>query len=140
MDHKPPLDQRIVDEYFRLASSKKTKNVSWLYGMVASYGLKPEQLFNFKWEVDYSISIPDKKRRIRPLHPQWVFLFSLKEKQPRDLQGCLPSIISSMYEAMAFQDVQLNITDLVLAHKIRRNHYRQVKQQLASYPVFAGVS
>ncbi len=62
------------------------------------------------------------------------------EKQPRNLQSCLPSISSSMYEAMAFQNVEFNITDLVLAHKMRKNHYRQVKRLPASYPAFAGVS
>jgi hypothetical protein len=140
MNHQPPLDQRIVDEYFRLASSRKTKDIAWLYGMVATYGLKPEELSDLDWGPDLSISVPGKKRLVRPLHPQWVLLFGLKEKQPRNLQSCLSSIRSSLYEAMALQNVELNITDLVLAHKMRRNHYRQVKQQQASYPVFAAVS
>lgn len=140
MTHQPPLDQRIVDEYFRLASSRKTKDVAWLYGMVATYGLKPEELCGFDWGPDTSLSVPSKKRLVRPLHPQWVFLFELKEKQPRKLQSCLSSLSSSLYEAMAFQNVELNITDLVLAHKLRKNHYRQLKQLTASYPVFAGVS
>ncbi len=140
MTHQPPLDQRIVDEYFRLASSRKTKDIGWLYGMVATYGLKPEELSDLDWGPDLSISVPGKKRLVRPLHPQWVFLFGLKEKQPCNLQSCLPSISSSMYEAMAFQNVEFNITDLVHAHKIRKNHYRQSKRLPASYPVFAGVS
>ena len=140
MTHQPPLDQRIVDEYFRLASNRKTKDIAWLYGMVATYGLKPEELTDLDWGPDLSISVAHKKRLVRPLHPQWAFLFGLKEKQPRELQSCLLSIRSSLYEAMAFQNVELNITDLVLAHKMRKNHYRQLKQQPASYPAFAGVS
>lgn len=140
MTHQPPLDQRIVDEYFRLTSSKKTKDVAWLYAMVATYGLKPEELCKFDWGPDDSLSVPGKKRLVRPLHPQWVFLFDLKEKQPRNLQSCLQSLSSSLYEAMAFQNVELNITDLVLAHKLRKNHYRQLKQLKPAYPVFAGVS
>ena len=140
MNHQPPLDQRIVDEYFRLASSRKTKDIAWLYGMVATYGLKPEDLSNLDWGPGLAVSVPGKKRLVRPLHPQWVFLFELKEKQPRNLQSCLLSLSSSLYEAMAFQNVELNITDLVLAHKLRKNHYRQLKQQKASYPAFAGVS
>jgi len=140
MTHQPPLDQRIVDEYFRLASNRKTKDIAWLYGMVATYGLKPEELTGFEWEAESLLSLPGKKRLIRPLHSQWVFLFSLKEKQPRNLQSCYPSLCSHLYEAMALQDVQLNITDLVLAHKLRKNHYRQLKQQLASSPAYAGVS
>jgi len=140
MTHQPPLDQRIVDEYFRLVSSKKTKDIAWLYAMVATYGLKPEELRDFDWGPDSSVSVLGKKRPVRPLHPQWVFLFDLKEKQPRNVQDCLLFLSSSLYEAMAFQNVELNITDLVLAHRIRRKHYRQAKQLPASYPAFAGVS
>lgn len=140
MTHSPPLDQRIVNEYFRLASSRKTKDMAWLYGMVATYGIKPEETSVLNWGPDYSISIPGKKRRIHPLHPQWPFLFNLKEKQPRNLQSCLSSLVPSLYEAIAFQNVELNITDLVLAHRLRKNHYRQLRQQTTSYPAFAGVS
>jgi hypothetical protein len=140
MTHQPPLDQRIVDEYFRLASNKKTKDVAWLYGMIATYGLKPEELRDFDWGPEASIFIFGKKRAIRPFHPQWVFLFELKEKQPRNMQSRLSSLFSSLYEAITFQNVELNITDLVLAHKIRKNHYRQSKQLKPTYPAFAGVS
>jgi hypothetical protein len=139
MTHQPPLDQRIVDEYFRLASSRKTKDIAWLYGMVATYGLKPEDLRDFDWGPDYSISVSIKKRLVRPLHPQWVLLFGLKEKQPRNVQDCWVTLSSSLYEAMAFQDVQLNITDLILAHRLRKNHYRQLKQRQPSL-AFAGAS
>ena len=140
MTHQVPLDQRIVDEYFRLASNKKTRDIAWLYGMVATYGIKPDNLCGFDWGPELSISVPGKKRHVRPLHPQWVFLFSLKEKQPCDVQSCWLFLGSSLYEAMAFQDVELNITDLVLAHNIRRKHYRQAKQLQAAYPAFAGVA
>lgn len=141
MTHQPPLDQRIVDEYFRLDSNRKTKGIAWLYGMVATYGLKPEELNDFDWGPDLSICVPGKKRSVRPLHPQWVFLFGLKEKQPRNVQSCLLPLGSSLYQAMALQNVSLNITDLILAHKMRRNHYRQIKQRsLASYPALAGVA
>jgi len=140
MNHQPPLDQRIVDEYFRLSSSRKTKDIAWLYGMVATYGLNPEQLANLDWGPELAVSIPGKKRLVRPLHPQWVLLFGLKEKQPRNLQSCYSFLCSNLYEAMAFQDIQMNITDLILAHKLRKNHYRQLKQQSASCPAYAGVS
>jgi hypothetical protein len=49
MNELPPVDQRIVDEYFQLGSQRKTKDVAWLYGMVATYGVKPEELDGFEW-------------------------------------------------------------------------------------------
>jgi hypothetical protein len=140
MTHQPPLDQRIVDEYFRLASNKKTKDIAWLYGMVATYGRKPDDLNHFDWGPGTAIILHGKKRAVHPFHPQWVFLFGLKEKQPYKMQSCLMSLASSLYEAMALQNVELNITDLTLAHTIRKKHYRQAKQLTASYPAFAGVS
>jgi hypothetical protein len=140
MTYAPPLDQRIVDEYFYLSSNKKTKNIAWLYGMVATYGVKPEDLIDFDWGPDCSITVPGRKRLIRPLHPQWVFLFSLKEKQPCISQSCLPFLASSLFEAMATVKIGINLTDLMLAYKDRKNYYRQLKRRTTSRLVFAGVS
>lgn len=140
MTYQPPLDQRIVDEYFRLVSSRKTKEIAWLYAMIATYGLKPDELLSFEWNKDSSISIPKKKRCVRPFHPQWVFLFELKEKQPHKLQSCYSSLTTNLYQSMAFQQIKLNVTDLILAHKLRKNHYKQIKQPLASCPAYAVAS
>ena len=82
MEHKVPDDQQILEEYFNLATNKKTKKLSWLYGMVATFGLDPDQLNGFTWNNDYSINLKNIKKAIHPLHPQWTFLFELKEKQP----------------------------------------------------------
>jgi hypothetical protein len=138
MTQAPPVDQRIVDEYFQLVSQRKTKDVAWLYGMVATYGLKPDELKDFDWGPDNTIHIPTKKRTIRPLHPQWVLLFNLKEKRSCKLQDRWDSISRSLYEAIAFQLVQYNITDLILAHRIRKNYVRSFKQPQPSSPAFAG--
>lgn len=137
MSQSPPVDQRIVDEYFQLASHRKTKDVAWLYGMVATYGLKPDELSGFEWGTDNTIHIPSKKRNIRPLHPQWVLLFGLKEKQPCKLQSCWDSLSFSLYRSIAYQDIHLNVTDLLLAYRIRKNYSRSFKKQRTSVPAFA---
>jgi hypothetical protein len=139
MDHAPPIDQRIVDSYFQLATSRKTKHIAWLYAMIATYGIKPDDLFDFKWSGN-SILIKNKKRPINPLHPQWVFLFSLKEKQPRNLRDCWNSVGMGLYRLMAYQEIPVNITDLLLAYRMRKTMYATTKQAPASSPVFAGVS
>ena len=61
MEHIVPDDQQIVEEYFNLATRQTTKNCSWLYGMVATYGLTPNQLEGFSWNTDNSIKVKDKK-------------------------------------------------------------------------------
>ena len=140
MTHQPPVDQRIVDEYFQLISHRKTKDVAWLYAMVATYGLKPEELEGFTWAPGFTLCLKTRKRPVSPLHPQWAFLFELKEKQPRDLRSCWSSLCSSLYRAIAYQDVQMNITDLLLAHGLRKAHYKHFKQQKESSPAYAVAS
>ena len=61
MELNPPTDQRIVNEYFHLAASKGLKNVAWLYGMVATYGIKPDKLWDFHWGPDNSILLKNRK-------------------------------------------------------------------------------
>jgi hypothetical protein len=140
MHIQPPLDQRIVDEYFHLVGNKKTKDIAWLYGMIATYGLRLEELNGFSWHSESDIKIHTKKRAIRPIHPQWLILFNLKEKQPRDLRSRWFPLCSSFYELIACQAVSLNITDLILAHTLRKKHCKQIKQAASKAPVFVGVS
>jgi hypothetical protein len=67
-------------------------------------------------------------------------LFGLKEKQPCAMQSCWDTLCSRLYEAMAYQNFQLNITDLILAHRLRKDCYRSLKKPSASSLAFAGVS
>ena len=129
MERNFPDDQQIVEEYFDLATNRKTKKLSWLYGMIATFGLDPDQLDGFTWNNDYSINLKNKKRAIQPLHPQWTFLFELKEKQPCKSEDCLSSVRSSLYRAMAFERTQLRIRDLLEAYEIRKNFYKNAMQQ-----------
>ena len=141
MERNFPDDQQIVEEYFDLATNRKTKKLSWLYGMVATFGLDPDQLDGFTWNNDYSINLKNKKRAIQPLHPQWTFLFELKEKQPCKSEDCLSSVRSSLYRAMAFERTQLRIRDLLEAYEIRKNFYKNaMQQQRQESPSLASVS
>lgn len=138
MSYTTPVDQRILDDYFSLISHRKTKDVGWLYGMIATYGLKPDELEGFEWNDDNSIHVLQKKRSINPLHPQWVLLFGLKEKQPRKLQDCWSTLSLSLYRTVAYQEVQLNLTDLLLAYRIRKDHASSFKKQKKASVAFAG--
>jgi len=134
----PPLDQRIIDEYFNLTRPRNRRGIAWLFGMMATYGIKPEELKGFTWNIDNSITVNHKKRPVRPLHPQWVLLFQLKEKQPSKLEGCWNSFVLGLYRSMASAEVTVNITDLVLGYKIRKSFYKPkvtVKQQSKIAPV-----
>ncbi|MEH2236144.1 site-specific integrase [Nostoc sp.] len=69
----------------------------WVYGMLATYGLRPRELF-VNPEIDWWLSPenkdntwkvhPDTKtgyREALPLHPEWVYLFDLKNVEYLEL-------------------------------------------------------
>ena len=121
--HPPPPDQAIVDNYFQLSRIKSFGAASWLFGMAATYGVHPKELNIFTWNLDNTISIATKKKKIKPLHPQWIILFQLKEKQPSNLEDCFDKIKSKLSNAIETQKVSLNITDLQLAYQLRKSLY-----------------
>jgi len=140
MNQPIPVDQRIVDAYFQLDSQRSNKGAAWLFGMIATYGVKPEDLTFFDWGADGTLVLHNKKRPISPLHPQWVFLFNLQRKRPCEMQDRLPHLSSQLYRLMAHQTIDVNITDLILAYSMRKNHYKTIKQRQPASPVYAGVS
>ena len=122
-----PTDPRIVDEIFSLKTQSSMEDVGWLLAMVATYGKTPAELKGFSWNDDNSINIKAKKRSIRPLHPQWVFLFQLKEKQPSRTKSCWNALSEALSQA---QDTGLvsRIDDVLLAHKVRKIYYTPARR------------
>jgi len=121
-----PIDQQIVDDYFRLEKSKSKKE-AWLYAMSATYGINPAKLKDFTWKSKGEILIKSKKTPIKPIHPQWIVLFQLKEKQPSKLEDCFNAIQDKLNAAISNQKVRLNFTDLELAYQIRKRFYQKQK-------------
>ena len=139
--HAPPPDQAIVDDYFQLLHKKSFGQAAWLYGMLATYGVHPKELKGFTWNTDNTISIHSKKKKIRPMHPQWVILFQLKEKQPSKLENCFKSIQEKLEAGIKNKVITLNLTDLILSYRIRKDFYqmKKVDQQTQS-PAYAVLS
>lgn len=123
-----PSDARIVDEIFSLTGKPKCRDEGWLMAMVATYGKTPSELKGFTWNEDNTINIPSKKRPVRPLHPQWVFIFQLKEKQPSKKKGWSP-LCRSLSSALEDGSVNLSMEGVLLAHKVRKVYYTPLKQQ-----------
>jgi len=125
--HPPPPDQAIVDDYFQLSRIKSFGAAAWLFGMAATYGVHPKELKSFTWNSDNTIVLLTKKKKIKPLHPQWLVLFQLKEKQPSNLEDCFDKIKIKLGNAIETQKVSLNITDLQLAYQLRKSLYSPKK-------------
>lgn len=128
--HAPPLDQTIVDDYFKLSQLRTFGAASWLYGMSATFGLNPKELKQFQWNTDNTITITSKKRKLKPLHPQWLILFQLKEKQPSNIESCFEKIESKLINAIQTQKILLNLTDLHLAYQLRKKLYSRNTKDL----------
>ncbi|MEH1786451.1 MAG: site-specific integrase [Nostoc sp.] len=83
----------------------------WVYGMLATYGLRPRELF-VNPEIDWWLSPenkdntwkvhPDTKtgyREALPLHPEWVYLFDLKNVE------CLELLKAQTANRTSFTDI-----------------------------------
>ena len=123
-----PVDQRIIDDFFYLDRGERSKSIAWLYGMVATYGLKPSQLQNFSWGPDNSVLLQGRKRPIKPMHPHWAVIFELK-KQPRNIQGRLSNLAKSLERAIEAGKTDLDVNALLAAHSDRKNTCYLGRQQ-----------
>lgn len=89
-ERKIPTDDEIVEAW----ATMPDEATKWVFGMIATYGLRPEEIFinlNLKEYVkpDNTLSIfyvdRDCKtgdRKVLPLKPEWVELFNLKNPKP----------------------------------------------------------
>lgn len=124
-----PTDQNIIDEYFRLAFVPGLTSVHWLFAMVAVYGKHPLELKGFRWGPDDSILLVNRKRPVRPLHPQWVSLFSLRERTPYKASERITRLSSSLEQAIQKGQVQIDIPSLLLSYKMRKVFYQPIKRK-----------
>ncbi len=120
-----PTDQQIVDCYFALQRSRGFSKACWAYGMLATYGISLDDLSSFTWNLDLSIKIFSQKQKIYPLHPQWIYLFQLKEKQPSNIESCFRCMREKLTEAISTKKTTLNLTDLQFSYRLRKAYYRR---------------
>jgi len=120
-------DQRIIDEYFCLSKYENMQNMAWLLGMVAVYGKRPEELKDFKWNKDLTITLKNKKRSLSPCHPHWAFLFGLKEKQPSDMETHWETFLKKAIKKWEEGQIRIDIPALLKAYKIRKDFYKKSK-------------
>jgi len=89
-ERKIPTDDEIIKAW----ATMPDEATKWVFGMVATYGLRPEEIFinpHLKEYVDPSNTLSvffvnrDCKtgdRKVLPLKPEWVDLFNLKNPKP----------------------------------------------------------
>ena len=132
-----PSDPRVVDEVFSMKARKNHEDIGWLMGMVSTFGRTPEELEGFTWNDDNTINIKANKRPLRPLHPQWVYLFQLKEKQPFRMKSRWAVLSTSLMDALSDDKCHVSLEGLIFSYKVRKVYYTSLKRQkrLSQYPV-----
>lgn len=106
-----PSDKEIEDKYhnfelYKGNSAFPWRSWRWIYGMLATYGLRPHEVFAIdlkaftnpnnklhELKLDESITegVKTGERTIYPLHPHWVELFDLKNVQPLETDATFDS-------------------------------------------------
>ncbi|AFY39949.1 phage integrase [[Leptolyngbya] sp. PCC 7376] len=87
-----PKDKVIADK----VSSLPNLVWRWAYGMLATYGLRPHEIFFVDFDKDGLIWVSEGKtgsRHVSPLYPEWVALFELEANlcPPKNLESNPPN-------------------------------------------------
>jgi integrase len=136
-----PSDAQIIAAYekFDLIHKNKMNDASkvpiyqWYFGMLATYGLRPQELFgidlsqSFKAENDYWIYLDESiadglktgNRWIAPLQPDWVQLFDLSTPKYQIGSGDIQGKVNRIGRYFAVHDIGVKPYDLRHAYAIR---------------------
>jgi len=154
-----PTDAEIIGGFNKIGaaldinakkSAVQPNQWQWIYGMLATYGLRPHELFaidlkaftnssNIYHLVTLDPSITDgtktgeRKCGIPPLKPEWVELFDLKNIKPISLTAKLNHKVKTI--SARFRAVKMNFFpyDLRHAYAVRGHRLRVPVKTMADY-------
>ena len=86
-----PSDELIVEGFNKILNPKWR----WVYGVMATYGLRPHEIFKLDTENleqgGYLLKVLESTktgyREVPPLHPEWIEQFGLRQKQLPNVTG-----------------------------------------------------
>ncbi len=157
---KVPSDEEIIAGFTKIGmplsayTSKenftKPAQWQWVYGMLATYGLRPHELFAIDIQaftdaantfhlVTLNPSLTDGTKTgerscgIPPLHPHWIELFDLKNVKFPDNQGSLNNKTAKIQIRFRVIDIGFRPYDLRHAYAIRGHRLRVPIKTMADY-------
>ncbi|AUT00521.1 integrase [Nostoc sp. CENA543] len=157
---KIPSDDEIIQGYLQMGmplsvyTSKdnltQPEQWQWAYGMLATYGLRPHELFAVDLEafinpnntfnlVNLNPSLTEGTKTgerscgIPPLHPQWVELFQLKNIRLPFNEGKLSNRTAKLYVRFRNSNLNFRPYDLRHAYAIRGHRLRVPIKTMADY-------
>jgi len=126
-NYKPKKRVLPTDDWIEACFKTMPKEVSWSFGLIATYGLRPSEMFQLTDDcLDKFIHpsnrrkvlfIPDDtktgEREVYPLHPDWVFKFDLLNVVMCESKGsCLEykvSQLNKLFHRYGFNDPAYNL-------------------------------
>ncbi|MBH8564901.1 integrase [Nostoc sp. CENA67] len=157
---KVPSDEEIIQGFLKIGMPLSTfankENITqpeqwqWVYGMLATYGLRPHELFAVDIEaftntantfhlVTLNPSLTggtktgERSCGIPPLHPHWVELFNLKNIRLPDQEGTLSNKTAKLHIKFRTADIGFRPYDLRHAYAIRGHRLRVPIKTMADY-------
>ncbi|MBW4641984.1 MAG: integrase [Goleter apudmare HA4340-LM2] len=157
---KVPSDEEIIQGFSKIGTplsvyaSKENltqpEQWQWMYGMLATYGLRPHELFavdipafldsaNSFHLVSLNPSLTegtktgDRSCGIPPLYPHWVELFDLKNIKFPDNEGSLSNKTAKLQIRFRTADIGFKPYDLRHAYAIRGHRLRVPIKTMADY-------
>lgn len=157
---KIPTDEEIIQGYSQIGlplsayTSKdnltQPEQWQWAYGMLATYGLRPHELFavdiekfadlnnsfhlvNLNPYLTGGTKTGERSCGIPPLHPHWVELFKLKDIRLPFNEGKLSNKTAKLYVRFRNNNLSFRPYDLRHAYAIRGHRLRVPIKTMADY-------
>lgn len=157
---KVPADEEVIQGYFKIGTplsvytSKDNLTLpeqwQWVYGMLATYGLRPHELFavdiaaflepsntfhlvNLNPSLTEGTKTGERSCGIPPLYPHWVDLFKLKNVRLPYNEGKLSNKTAKLHVRFRNADVGFRPYDLRHAYAIRGHRLRVPIKTMADY-------
>lgn len=109
-----PTDEQIQSIYFSI----KNRSWQWAYGMIATYGIRPHEVFNLEIDNLPILTVADGKtgsRRIWACFPEWVDTFELKSVSLPQVTGKTNADLGERV-SKAFRRYSIPFTPYILRH------------------------
>ncbi|WP_414543861.1 integrase [Nostoc sp. CCY0012] len=157
---KIPLDEEVLQGFEKigmpLSAYASKENVTlpeqwqWIYGMLATYGLRPHELFavdiaafldpantfhlvNLNPQLTEGTKTGERSCGIPPLHPHWVELFNLKNICLPESEGTLSNKTAKIQIKFRTSQLGFRPYDLRHAYAIRGHRLRVPIKTMADY-------
>ncbi len=116
-----PSDEVIVSQWSRL----KNPGWKWIFGILATYGLRPHEAFRLDFDLirsgDKILQVQHNtktgKRQVWAYHPEWFEAFDLVNVQLPPIKLDRPNEAIGRSAAHYFRDVELPFTLMALRHR-----------------------